>query len=134
MVRRDGTHGHIACGFYKVAPDGDVRSLTESGWSPPVGGHTTSYHHPLFYAMVDGRMFLRQYDGIYCWDLRKTRAMLKVEEALAAVRDRPSSAFDALSTLSRDPDPAVSGTAGRTLAHRADPSGRTIAGRVAAQL
>jgi HEAT repeat protein len=68
--------------------------------------------------MVDSRMFLRQYDGVYCWDVRKTSAMLKVEKALAAVRDRPSSAFDALSALSRDPDPVVRGSVGRTLAQK----------------
>jgi len=118
MVRRDGTHGRIECGFYKVTPDGDVRCLTATGWSPPVGGHTTSYHHPIFYPMVDGRMFLRQYDGVYCWDLRKTPAMIEVEEALRTIDDRPSAAFDALSALSRDPDPAVRAMAGRSLAER----------------
>jgi outer membrane protein assembly factor BamB len=69
LVRIDGTHGGIGCGWYKVSGDGAVRLLGE--WSPPVGGGTTSYHHPIFYPMVDGRMFLRQYDGVYCWDLRK---------------------------------------------------------------
>lgn len=76
LVRVDGTHGGISCGFYKVSPDGGVKSLTGEGeWSPPVGGGTTSYHHPIYYPMVDGRMFLRQYDGIYCWDLRNRRQM-----------------------------------------------------------
>jgi outer membrane protein assembly factor BamB len=71
MVRRDGTHGAIETCFYKVAADGAVTNLTpERDWRPPFGGATTSYHHPIMYPMVAGRMFLRQYDGIYCWDLR----------------------------------------------------------------
>jgi outer membrane protein assembly factor BamB len=72
LVRRDGTHGNMECGFYKVAADGGVRALTgEGAWIPPVGGTTTSYHHPIFYPMADGRMFFRQENGIYCWDIRR---------------------------------------------------------------
>jgi outer membrane protein assembly factor BamB len=72
LVRRDGTHGNMECGFYKVADDGSVRSLAgEGSWTPPIGGTTTSYHHPIFYPMVDGRVFFRQENGVYCWDLRK---------------------------------------------------------------
>ena len=72
LVRQDGTHGeHAQFGFYKVAADGSVRSFTETDWKPPIGGATTSYHHPIFYPAVDGRVFLRQENGIYCWDLRK---------------------------------------------------------------
>ena len=72
LVRRDGTHGNMECGFYKIGEDGSVRSLNpNSPWVPPVGGTTTSYHHPIFYPMVDGRIFLRQENGVYCWDARK---------------------------------------------------------------
>ena len=72
LVRRDGTHGNMECGLYKVAEDGTVRSLTgEAAWVPPIGGTTTSYHHPIFYPAVDGRIFFRQENGVYCWDLRK---------------------------------------------------------------
>lgn len=72
LVRQDGTHGdHAQFGFYKVHEDGTVRALTETDWKPPVGGATSSYHHPIFYPAVDGRVFLRQENGIYCWDLRK---------------------------------------------------------------
>jgi outer membrane protein assembly factor BamB len=73
LVRRDGTHGGISCGFFKVAPDGAVRALNAEEWRPAPGGGTTSYHHPIYYPMVDGRMFLRQQDGVYCWDLRAKR-------------------------------------------------------------
>jgi hypothetical protein len=69
-VRTDGTHGGIRCGFYKVAADGGVRVLNTEEWRPRLGGSTTSYHHPIYYPMVDGRMFLRQQDGVYCWDAR----------------------------------------------------------------
>lgn len=72
LVRQDGTHGeHAQFGFYKVAEDGSVRSFTETDWKPPIGGATSSYHHPIFYPAVDGRIFLRQENGVYCWDLRK---------------------------------------------------------------
>jgi outer membrane protein assembly factor BamB len=69
LVRPDGTHGGLAIAAYKVGADG---KLTDHGsWKPPVGGETTGYHHPFTFPLVDGRMFLRQYDGVYCWDLRK---------------------------------------------------------------
>ena len=72
LVRRDGTHGNMECGFYKIADDGSVRSLNEkAAWVPAIGGTTTSYHHPIFYAMADGRAFFRQENGVYCWGLRK---------------------------------------------------------------
>lgn len=73
LVRQDGTHGeHAQFGFYKIAQDGKVRSFTNTDWKPPIGGATSSYHHPIFYPAVDGRIFLRQENGIYCWDLRKS--------------------------------------------------------------
>lgn len=72
LVRRDGTHGNMEFGFYKIAADGSVRGLNpDKPWIPPIGGTTTSYHHPIFYPLVDGRMFLRQENGVYCWDVRK---------------------------------------------------------------
>ena len=71
LVREDGSHGSISCGFYKIGADGSVVAFTDKPWYPPIGGGTTSYHHPLFYPLVDGRIFLRQQDGIYCWDVRQ---------------------------------------------------------------
>lgn len=75
LVRVDGTHGHsMPCAWYKVAKDGSARCISgPSAWFPPIGGSTSSYHHPLFYPMGAGRVFLRQDDGIYCWDLRAAR-------------------------------------------------------------
>ncbi len=69
MARVDGTHGGIQAGWYRVDKDGNIRLLGDQ-WQPPVGSSTTSYHHPIHYPMVDGRVFMRQLDGIYCWDLR----------------------------------------------------------------
>jgi outer membrane protein assembly factor BamB len=71
LVREDGTHGGISCGFYKIGADGSVVAFSDKPWHPPFGGGTTSYHHPIFYPLVDGRIFLRQQDGIYCWDVRQ---------------------------------------------------------------
>ena len=71
MCRIDGTHGRIQCDFYKVNEDGTSVPLNpDAHWSPPIGGSTTSYHHPLFYPMVDGRVLLRQENGVGCWDFR----------------------------------------------------------------
>jgi len=78
LVRTDGTHGGIRCGFYKISAAGSVVALTAEEWNPPFGGGTTSYHHPIFYPLVDGRIFLRQQDGIYCWDVRAKTLPLSV--------------------------------------------------------
>jgi|GEM_PF-2364919 len=74
FVRQDGTHGGMVMGIYKISPDGQIKDLTAAGgWSPPVGGSTTSYHHPIYYPIIDGRFFARQNDGIYCWDFRAAK-------------------------------------------------------------
>jgi len=76
LVRIDGTHGRIRSGWYKIADDGSIKLLNKTDeegqvldWHPP-GAETTSYHNPLYYPAVDGRIFIRQEDGIYCYDLR----------------------------------------------------------------
>lgn len=76
LVRVDGTHGRIRCGWYSIGEDGSVRLLNPTDqegqaieWEPP-GAGTTSYHNPLYYPMVAGRVFIRQEDGIYCYDFR----------------------------------------------------------------
>jgi hypothetical protein len=72
-TRIDGTHGGNAFAFYSISAQGKI--VAKTPWeSPQYGGrtHTTSYHHPIMYALADGRMFLRQYDGIYCYDIRAT--------------------------------------------------------------
>jgi outer membrane protein assembly factor BamB len=73
LVRRDGTHGQIEIALYRIGPDGKITTLTPPGqsWRPPYGGATTSYHHALMYPLLAGRIYLRQADGVYCWDMRK---------------------------------------------------------------
>ncbi|MCH8513919.1 MAG: PQQ-like beta-propeller repeat protein [Kiritimatiellae bacterium] len=70
MVRPDGTHGHPHFHFYRVDPDGEIEHLTPQAWQPGVSGGTSSYHHPIYYPMADGRIFLRLADGIHAFDLR----------------------------------------------------------------
>ncbi len=71
LVRRDGTHGHPDFQFYRVDEGANILDLTPEAWAPPLGGGTSSYHHPLYYPMADGRMFIRMADGLYAFDLRK---------------------------------------------------------------
>ncbi len=72
FVRRDGTHGVIEFAGYRVSEGGKVTKMDGGAmWTPGVGGGTTSYHHPLTYPLIDGRIYIRQKDGVYCWDLRK---------------------------------------------------------------
>lgn len=74
-VRRDGTHGTIEFAGYRVSPDGQVTTMDpERGmWIPPVGGGTTSYKSPVTYPLIDGRIYIRQKNGVYCWDLRQPK-------------------------------------------------------------
>jgi outer membrane protein assembly factor BamB len=72
LVRLDGSHGGNHFITYAIGDDGKVGKIAH--WDPaPEGSRasTTSYHHPIHYPLVDGRMFMRRYDGIYCYDLRK---------------------------------------------------------------
>jgi hypothetical protein len=83
MTRIDGTHGKIECGFFWLDAAGKIAKA--AAWNHGSGMvkrvdktlvvnldlHTTSYHHPVYYPMADGRIFIRGGDGIYCWDLRK---------------------------------------------------------------
>jgi outer membrane protein assembly factor BamB len=79
LVRRDGSHGRIEFTAYRVTKDGQITPLPPETWSPP-GPHTTSYHTPAMYPLLDGRIYVRQADGIYCYDLRKTAAASKPED------------------------------------------------------
>ena len=71
ISRVDGSHGGISAGIYRIDAAGQIKQLPPKPWGPPIGGHTTGYHCPTPYPLVDGRIFIRQYDGIYCWDSRK---------------------------------------------------------------
>jgi hypothetical protein len=72
LVRLDGSHCRLEIASYRIGPDGSIIAQDAKEWGPSVGSSTTSYHHPIMYPLVDGRIYLRQYDGIYCWDLRKS--------------------------------------------------------------
>ncbi len=73
LVRRDGTHGDIEIALYRMGPEGKITTLTppNASWRPGYGGTTTSYHHMLMYPLLDGRLMLRQVNGVHCWDMRK---------------------------------------------------------------
>jgi hypothetical protein len=73
LVRRDGTHGSIEIALYRISPQGRITTVTPEGksWRPTFGAGTTSYHHALMYPLLAGRVYLRQVDGVYCWDMRK---------------------------------------------------------------
>jgi hypothetical protein len=73
LVRVDGTHGHNSFYFYRVAADGAITQLTTAAAFTPLGGGTSSRHHPIYYPLGDGRMFLRMADGIYCYDVRQPK-------------------------------------------------------------
>jgi len=82
LVRRDGTHGGISCFFYHIDANGQAELITDYNeeknrfreWHPWIGGGSTSYHHPVYYPIIDGRIFLRQRYGIYCWDMREPQS------------------------------------------------------------
>jgi hypothetical protein len=73
LVRVDGTHGNGSFHFYGVAADGAITQLTAAAAFTPLGGGTSSRHHPIYYPLGDGRMFLRMADGIYCYDVRQPK-------------------------------------------------------------
>jgi outer membrane protein assembly factor BamB len=83
FLQPEGRHGKLA--FLMIdaaAPDGPRhlpaadrgatdRAAWPGEWSPPVV-HTTAYaNQPISFPIVDGRLFVRGGDAIYCYDLRK---------------------------------------------------------------
>jgi outer membrane protein assembly factor BamB len=65
----DGSHGRSDMGVDDLAPD--AFGKTQRGWSQP-HPQTTSYHNrAMTWPMVEGRIFMRGYDGVYCYDLRR---------------------------------------------------------------
>ncbi|MFP4053345.1 MAG: hypothetical protein ACLFV7_05710 [Phycisphaerae bacterium] len=75
LVRRDGTHGDIQIALYRLREQGQITKVTpgETMWRPSFGGTTSSYHHMLMYPLLDGRIYLRQKQGVFCWDMRKPK-------------------------------------------------------------
>lgn len=64
----DGSHWTNECIMFQADPE----SFTYLGakWVPP-HPNTTSYVIPLCRPYVDGRVFMRGYDAVYCYDFRK---------------------------------------------------------------
>ena len=64
----DGSHGNSALAAFGATPE--TFKLLGS-WAPP--HHTTTSYHCkcLVYPIVEGRLFMRGFDGIHCYDLRK---------------------------------------------------------------
>jgi len=70
IVDRDGSHAGTEFSFFVVDPPaGRLEALTRDFSLPH--WHGTSYHPPHSFPYVDGRLFVRGGDGIYCYDIRK---------------------------------------------------------------
>ncbi len=68
FVSPDGSHGRNALHVYGATPE--TFKLLGS-WSPP-HHQTNSYHCKcMVFPVVEGRLFMRGFDGVHCYDLRK---------------------------------------------------------------
>jgi len=67
FVSPDGSHGNSALAVYGATPE--TFKLLGS-WAPP--HHTTTSYHCkcMVFPVVEGRLFMRGFDGIHCYDLR----------------------------------------------------------------
>jgi len=69
LLSLDGSHGHSEMVVLGATPDTFSKPLCL--WNQP-HPQTTSYHNKFMtFPMVEGRIFMRGYDGVYCYDLRK---------------------------------------------------------------
>ena len=53
------------------ASGGELKHAGADQWVPPHVPDTAYANHPVGYPLVDGRLFVRGHDGLYCYDLRK---------------------------------------------------------------
>jgi outer membrane protein assembly factor BamB len=68
VLSLDGSHGHSEMVVLGATPETFKKLCL---WSQP-NPQTTSYHNKFMtFPMVEGRIFIRGYDGVYCYDLRK---------------------------------------------------------------
>lgn len=66
VLHPDTQHGHIKMFTLPPNADADVSAM----WQPP-HPHATTYQSAMSHAWVDGRLFIRGADALYCYDLRK---------------------------------------------------------------
>ncbi|MBA4067488.1 MAG: hypothetical protein C0501_28020 [Isosphaera sp.] len=69
LVVPEGQHGRQRFALYDADP-ARFRPLG-AAWSPPHNQTTAYGRQPLGAPLVDGRLFVRGLDGLYCYDLRK---------------------------------------------------------------
>ncbi len=114
ITQVDATHERTELFMTRLDPR-DPQALGEV-W--PTDHSTTSGYWPvpMCHAVADGRIIIRGTRGVFCYDLRKTPAMSKVEAALEAAGDDVAAAIDALDALMDDADEDVRAMAGRELA------------------
>ena len=99
----DGAHGHSEMIVLGATPETFSKLLCT--WNQP-HPQTTSYHNKyMTWPMVEGRLFMRGADGVYCYDLRKNKAALIVDAARVGLSG--DVAFKAILPLCADPDPDV---------------------------
>lgn len=65
----DGKHGTTRMAMYTTDPDDFRPTGPDETWTPP-HPNTTSYGPSMLHPVVDGRLFIRGYDALYCYDLR----------------------------------------------------------------
>jgi outer membrane protein assembly factor BamB len=80
LIQPEGRHGGQA--FFQLDADpaafrllpasggGATKHTGEGQWVPPHTHDTAYANHPVGYPLIDGRLFVRGHDGIYCYDLR----------------------------------------------------------------
>lgn len=72
IVSPEGQHGSQHFIFYKRS--GNTWTMLTKQWTPPHPTTTAYNTQPLVHPVVDGRLFVRGGNGIYCYDLRKQAA------------------------------------------------------------
>jgi outer membrane protein assembly factor BamB len=70
LLSPEGQHGSQRLQWLDAK--GDHKPLS-TRWSPPNNSTTAYAVHSLGFPVVDGRLFVRGMDGIYCYDLRKAK-------------------------------------------------------------
>jgi outer membrane protein assembly factor BamB len=66
----DGKHGTTRIAVYTTDPGAFRPTGPDAEWTPP-HPNTTSYGPCMLHPVVDGRIFIRGHDAVYCYDLRK---------------------------------------------------------------